>query len=151
MKKIIFAIGIIIIIIIGITTTQIIKSISNKEIVEEVPTPTVVLPTISSDISVDLKAKSDNKAVALTIRGLPEDIESVEYELIYTTGAGLPRGVLGKINVKKGDREISRDDIILGTCSSGKCVYDTGVTSIDLSLKFNTPDGSSVFRKTYPL
>lgn len=151
MKKIIIITGIIILIVLGIIVTWTIRSSGKKEITQEIPTPTIALPTVSSDISVDLKAKLDNKAVALTIKGLSSSVESVEYELTYTTGAGLPRGVLGKIYVKNNEKEISRDDIVLGTCSSGKCVYDTGVTSIDLSLKFNTPEGSSVFRKTYPL
>jgi hypothetical protein len=84
------------------------------------------------------------------VAGLSKNIESVEYELTYTTGAGLPRGVIGKISTK-GASEISRDDIVLGTCSSGKCVYDLGVTSVDLSLKFNTNEGSSVYRKNYQL
>lgn len=151
MKKIIIPGVIVILIFAGIFAFKIVTSSNNKEIVEEIPTPTIALPTISSDILVSLKSKLDNKAVALTIKGLPSSIESVEYELTYTTGGGLPRGVLGKITVRDGEKEISRDDIVLGTCSSGKCVYDTGVTSIDLSLKFNSPDGSSVFRNTYPL
>ena len=124
---------------------------SKNETVEEVPTPTVALPTISENIKVSLTAKDGNKAVTLRISGLTSDIQSVEYELTYTTAAGLPRGVLGKISTE-GAKEIVRDDIVLGTCSSGKCVYDTGVTAIDLSLKFNTTQGtSSVFRQTYPL
>lgn len=151
MKKILVGIGIIIFIIGIFVVIRTISSSGQEEIVEEIPTPTIALPTISSDISVDLTPKSNNTAVALKIKGLPAEVESVEYELTYTTGAGLPRGVLGKITVKSGEKEISRDDIVLGTCSSGKCVYDTGATSIDLVLKFNTPDGSSVFRKTYPL
>lgn len=117
---------------------------------EILPTPTVVLPTISDDISVELLPRGDKRVVALRIKGLTSDIESVEYELTYLTNKGLPRGVLGKI-ATQGEKEIGRDDIVLGTCSSGKCVYDEGVTAIDLSLKFNGTKGSQIFQKTYSL
>lgn len=115
-----------------------------------IPTPTIVLPTVSDSVKVNLTPLSSNKAVKLKIKGLTSDMKSIEYELTYITGGGLPRGVLGKINLK-GEKEITRDDIVLGTCSSGKCAYDTGVTSVNLSLKFNTATGASIFQKTYSL
>lgn len=127
---------------------------SRQNIKEEeapiLPTPTVALPTITDDIKVDLTAGPGNREVALTISGVPADIESIEYELTYVTGEGLPRGVLGKISVD-GQSEVKRDKIVLGTCSSGRCVYDSGVNSIDLSLKFNSKTGSSVYKNTYNL
>ena len=113
------------------------------------PSPTIVLPTVSENIIVDLTPSANKQAVILKIRGLTPDIESIEYELTYMTGAGLPRGVLGKI-ILQGEKEIMRD-IVLGTCSSGKCVYDTGVSKVDLSLKFNTNSGSSIYQKSYTL
>ena len=115
-----------------------------------IPTPTHVLPTISDDIKVELTAQNNNRQVILKISGIPDSVESIEYELTYITEQGLPRGVLGKITVS-GESQVTRDDIVLGTCSSGKCVYDTGVESIDLSLKFNEKDKVSVYRKTFPL
>lgn len=125
-------------------------SSSTQEETDISPTPSIVLPTVSENIIVDLMAASGKQAVILKIKGLTSDIESIEYELTYMTGAGLPRGVLGKINLS-GEKEIVRDDIVLGTCSSGKCVYDGGVTEVNLSLKFNTSSGSSIFQKTYSL
>lgn len=117
----------------------------------EIPTPSVILPTVSDSVKVELTAKNDNKVVDIRISGIAGDIDTIEYELTYTTGSGLPRGVLGKITVE-GQSSIERNDIDLGTCSRGKCVYDTGVTSINLSLKFNSVNGqSSVFQKTFPL
>ena len=123
---------------------------SKKEEVTVIPTPSVVLPTISSEVNVELTAKNDNRVVILRIKGIPSDTKSIEYELTYITGNGLPRGVLGKVSLD-GETELERNDIVLGTCSSGKCVYDIGVESIDLSLKFNSLSGISVYRKTYPL
>lgn len=150
MKKIIVGL-VIILVVIGIFWGIKNKFSKKIDVAEIIPTPSVVLPTISEDITVELTAKNNNRVVKLRIGGLTADIESIEYELTYLTGTGLPRGVLGKINLS-GEKEIIRDDIVLGTCSSGRCVYDTGVTSVDLSLKFNSSSGiSSVFQKTYPL
>ncbi|OGG26749.1 hypothetical protein A2960_01085 [Candidatus Gottesmanbacteria bacterium RIFCSPLOWO2_01_FULL_39_12b] len=123
---------------------------SVPQVIEEIPTPTDALPTVSSEIAVDLASKSGNKAVVLKINGISSDINSIEYELIYITGSGLSRGVVGKIALK-GEKEIIRDDIVLGTCSSGKCVYDTGVDSVDLTLKFHSASGISVYQKKYSL
>lgn len=110
----------------------------------------VELPPADPSIVVDLKPKSDGRSVLLTISRIPSSTESIEYELSYITGEGLPKGALGKITLS-GKTNIERD-ILLGTCSTGgKCTYDTGVKSVSLVLKFNSPDGSTQFTKEYPL
>jgi hypothetical protein len=114
-------------------------------------TPTIVLPTISEDIKVDLIPRSDKRSVTLKISGITDEIEMIEYELTYLTASKLARGVLGRIAVETNEISITRDDIVLGTCSSGSCVYDEGVTSIDLTLKFTTTSGPRIFQKTFPL
>ena len=150
-KKIIIGVVILLIVIVsGILIKTKILSSQKTEETETVPTPTIVLPTVSGNITVDLIAAANKQSVTLKIGGLTADIQSIEYELTYTTGAGIPRGVLGKI-VLNGEKEIVRDNIVLGTCSSSKCVYDTGVTTVNLSLKFNTSSGSSVYQKSYTL
>lgn len=149
MKKLLPVILIIIVIITVLWIFQ--KSTRTKEESSIIPTPTIVLPTISESVNVSLTAKNNNRTVVLKISNIPENTEIIEYELTYQTDSSLPRGVLGKITVA-GDKEITRDDIVLGTCSSGKCVYDTGVKNVDLSLKFTSLDGQvSVFRNTYDL
>jgi hypothetical protein len=153
MKKIII-ISVIVITVIGLILGVIYK-IQNQQPQaqteeEVIPTPTIVLPTVSENIKVDLTAGSGKQNVILKVSGLTDDIQSIEYEITYQTGAGLARGVLGKITLN-GEKEITRNDIVLGTCSSGKCVYDTGVNEVNLSLKFNTKNSSSIFQKTYTL
>lgn len=150
-KKVIIGVVLLVLIILVVMGAAAFKSLTKPQIAEEVPTPTVVLPTVSEKIKVDLTAKNDNKIVDLKISGVSSDIDTIEYELTYMTGAGLPRGVLGKITVD-GKSTVSRNDVDLGTCSRGRCVYDTGVTEVSLSLKFNSSSGSSsIFQKTYPL
>lgn len=151
MKKILLTITILLIVIAIFLITVVRPFFNSKsEEGEIIPTPKIVLPTIPDSVKVDLTALPGNKAVKLNIKGLISDMETVEYELTYVTGNGLPRGVLGKISLK-GEKEITRDDIVLGTCSSGKCAYDTGVTSVNLFLKFNSTSGASIFQKTYSL
>lgn len=150
-KKLIIGIIVITFLIVGGILLKLKLQPQNKEQEAEFnPSPTIVLPTVSENIIVDLIPAANKQAVILKIRGLTPDIESIEYELTYMTGAGLPRGVLGKI-ILQGEKEIMRSDIVLGTCSSGKCVYDTGVSKVDLSLKFNTNSGSSIYQKSYTL
>jgi len=91
----------------------------------------VELPQVDPSVKVDVKPKLDGKSIILAVSKIPANTTSIEYELNYTTGEGLPKGALGKITLN-GKTEIERD-ILLGTCSTGgKCTYDTGVTSISV-------------------
>lgn len=152
MKKIIL-IGSVVVILVGIALYILwgrTMSQSAQE-PEETPVPTTVLPTVSDSVKAELTVSSGKKDVSLKIEGYPTQTESIEYELRYTTGAGLPRGVNGKITLN-GEKEIARNNITLGSCSTGgKCTYDEGVTSIDVTLKFNSAKGSSIYQKTFPL
>lgn len=149
MKKILIAVVIIILVIVGFLAMRM-KKQPVVETTEPEATPTMAFPTVTDSIHVDLKPKAGVQSVVLSVTGLTPDIQSIEYELTYTTAAGLPRGVLGKIQLK-GEKEVSRDDIVLGTCSSGHCVYDTGVTSVNLTLKLNSESGASVYQHTYSM
>jgi hypothetical protein len=150
MKKfIIITVGILaVLLIIVISKSFLFKK--TEPVAESVPTPSVALPTVTDDVKIDLSAINNNRVVKLKISGIPKGVGSIEYELTYQTDEGLPRGVLGTIKLD-GEREIERDDIVLGTCSSGKCVYDTGVKAVTLSLKFNSEKGPMVFRREYEL
>jgi hypothetical protein len=111
------------------------------------------LPPVDESVKVNLTKSSDGKSVDLTIAGIPDNTESIEYEMNYTTGAGLPKGAIGKIKSTdiSGKVEVAKN-ILLGTCSTGgKCTYDTGVTKVNLVLKFNITDGAKQFIKEYPL
>lgn len=150
MKKFVFsALGLILILIIAGSSFLVFKFI-NKPVVkppdnnEEIP---VELPKVAASVKVDLKPKSGGKSVLLLVSEIPKDTESLEYELSYITGEGLPKGALGKINLD-GKTEIERD-ILLGTCSRNTCTYDTGVKSVNLVLRFNNSQGASQFTKEY--
>src|SRR3989344_402419 len=107
------------------------------------------LPPADPSIVVNVTPKSDGKAVIMTIAKIPLGTQSIEYEFNYTTGEGLPKGTIGKIDVN-GKSELERE-ILLGTCSKNKCTYDTGVTSVNVVLRFNHPDGATQLSKDFSL
>ena len=149
MKKIIIVV-IILVTMIGLFIAKR-SSTPKNEVQVEVPTPIVFLPTITADVIVELTPTSGKNAVVLKIKNIPQDIENIEYEMTYNTADDLTKGVNGKINLKN-ESEITHDDIVLGTCSSGNCVYDKGVKEINLSLKFNNNKSQSwIFQKSYSL
>lgn len=110
-----------------------------------------VLPPIDPSVEITLASRGDKKEVKLTIKKIPQDTVSLEYELSYFTGTGLSRGTFTPTPVDlKGATEFERD-ILLGTCSRNVCSYDEGVKSITLTVKFNSAKGSSQFKKEFPL
>lgn len=152
MKKILFiAVPILVVLIIaGVIVKN--SLFSQVAVVDVIPTQAVVFPTVTSDVLVNLTAKNGNRAVKLVISGIPTGTETIEYEMKYTTGSGLIHGFNGTIKLTQDQKKVERDDLTIGSCSSGgKCTYDEGVTSIDVVLKFNAKNGSSVFQKSFPL
>ena len=102
-----------------------------------------VIPTISPDeLGLTFIARKDGKAVKFEITNA-QDIESVDYEISYLTEGEIPRGVIGSITKAEGEETISIDYEPLGSCSSGKCKYDTGVSSVKLVLKITKSDGKA--------
>lgn len=94
----------------------------------------------SQDLGLTLVARADKKAVKFEITNV-KDITSVDYELSYLAKGDIPRGVIGHIDVKSGDKKIVSNFLDLGTCSRSVCKYDEGVTSVSLLVKINKTDG----------
>lgn len=127
---------------------------SPKEVVTEAtPTPVEILPTIDSSVVVDLTFTSNKKSMVLSINNIPDNTDTIDYEISYNTGENIPKGNIGQIKVS-GKKEIQRsgEELTLGTCSRGVCKYYEGVTKVSLALKFHKADGSSsIFQKEYSL
>lgn len=101
---------------------------------------------VPSSVKVKIEKTADGKKVNLTIDGIPTGTTDIEYELSYDTSSGVPRGVLGTIVVEGPSYE---KEVVLGSCSTKVCTYDEGVEKIKVLLKFNSPDGASVFEKEF--
>jgi len=107
-----------------------------------------VMKPVEKSVKVQLVRDSSGKKAVLTINGIPQKYTEIEYKLAYNTGAGVPRGVLGTIQV---DGEMYEKDIVLGSCSTNICTYDEGVNEVDATLKFNSSSGSTIFEKKFKL
>lgn len=66
---------------------------------------------------------------------------SMDYELIYTTGTGVQQGVPG--TVKLNGSEVDRM-LLLGSESSGKFRYDTGVEQGTMTIRFRNEKGKLI-------
>lgn len=88
---------------------------------------------------VTLTPRVDGHEFHLTIEKVPTSAKIVEYELIYKNADGVTQGVPGSIKFK-GEKIIERD-LLLGSCSSGKCKYDDGVEEGTFALKLRDDNG----------
>jgi len=149
-KKMFIVLSIVSILLIGGVILKV-KSSQQKKTAEEVKKEEVlpkneVIPTVDSTVLVNLTSK-DKKEAVLTIENIPNGTSTIEYELSYLASGNLPKGVMGEIEVE--NRSKIERKITLGTCSLGSCVYDKGVTSIKVNLKFNGEYGSKLFEKEF--
>jgi len=107
-----------------------------------------------SDIDLQMVLRPDNKAIKFTTDKL-DGIKTLEWNFTYQAdipvedqtadnagskvtqefGSDNPVNVQGKSSYDSVFRE-------LGTCSSGHCRYDTGITAVDLVMKITKTDGS---------
>lgn len=111
-----------------------------------------ILPTVDSSVVVNLEADKLVHNVTLSVEHYPAGTTSVEYELSYDAnveGEIVPKGAVGDIKVD-GESIISKE-ITLGTCSSGTCKYDEGITKTHLLLKFVGSYGAKLFTGDFEL
>lgn len=109
-----------------------------------------IIPTVDSSVVVNLTHKGLTKDVTLSIKGVPKETKSVEYSLSYSTASQGIQGVIGTVNFDKGENKYEKD-LVLGTCSSGTCIYHEVVSKITVSLKFSGSYGVKVFEKEFSL
>ncbi len=107
-----------------------------------------------SDIGLQMVLRSDSKAIKFTANKL-QGVKSLEWNFTYQ--ADIPQSDQNQYNQgQKVTQEFGSDSPVilngktsyesqfreLGTCSSGVCRYDTGVTSVQLQMKVTKLDGS---------
>ncbi len=98
-----------------------------------------VIPTLTpSAIGLSLTMGSDKKRVIIEIDNT-QDITLLDYQLSYTSKGNIPRGAIGRVDVKTKGETIKKE-IVLGTCSD-VCHYDQDVSNIKLILKITKTDG----------
>lgn len=106
---------------------------------------TMVQPLSPSAIGLKLEATSDNKKVRFSIANA-SDIKAIEYELTYNANstaqeksegadAQVQRGITGQANISAGSSSYQSSWLILGSQSANVVRYDTGVKSVNITLK----------------
>ncbi len=91
---------------------------------------------------VSLVPSEDGHWLKMTIDMIKIDAETLDYELLYQTDAGITQGVPGTVKIEVG-MKIERD-LLLGSESSGKFRYDEGVEEGNLTLRFRDSRGRLV-------
>ena len=116
---------------------------SNKAVVAgPTPTPAIVDLLPSDALSVSLKAQRNNQYV-LTVDTIPERVTAISYEITYDTENKGTQGIVGSpVSLKDGQTTYTNNQIIFGTCSRNKCVYDQGVSNITINIRLTYKDGS---------
>lgn len=91
---------------------------------------------------VTLTPSADGHNFHLTITKVPTGTGSLEYEMVYAVSSGVTQGVPGTIkDLSTGTIE---RDLLLGTCSSGKCRYDEGVNDGTFTVRLRDSKGHLV-------
>jgi len=155
MKNKVVVIGVILVILLGVTGFAVYKVlvpstaktvVKEEEIVE-------ILPPVDASVVVDVvKSKTADNTVVMTATGLAGKMISVAYELTYDS-QGLIKGVnSGSKPTDVAGKDKFERDIYLGTCSRNVCKPDAGVKKVSVVLEFTDKDGKkSQFTKDYDL
>lgn len=120
---------------------------NNKKSAEPIEEETVeeqALQLKAEDIGLKLTPNANNTEVTMEITDVSK-FNSFDYEMSYDAdveGEIVPRGAIGSGKVESGESSITRE-ITIGTCSSGKCKFDKGVTKISFIIRLNLKDGQT--------
>ncbi|MBU2632103.1 hypothetical protein KKG52_00120 [Patescibacteria group bacterium] len=109
----------------------------NKPAEEEIKKQQSIPKISSEEIGLSLSWKEKGKIVLLEI-AKTSDISAVEYELLYKTKDVMQRA-FNILNIEKG--KAVKEEIPLGTCSSGVCRYDKDISGIQVILKITKTNG----------
>ena len=105
-------------------------------------TPALAAPGASISLS------RDRRFVYLSFSDLAK-VSKVSYTLVYDSSRG-QKGLEGGFKLKPRTRRSSRRQI-LGTCSSGRCVYHQGIKNVQLDATFTLRSGGTAnITKTLP-
>jgi len=159
------AIAISVIILILILVFFLVKRNKNRELqLQEQLTNSEVIPTVDSNVRVKLTEADKRGELILTVSDAPSGTTAIEYQLTYDAisreegGSAVPRGVIGKCIQQLSSRNTwscqqpnSGEAIVLGTCSSGTCVYDNITGDINVQLKFVGSYGERIYEKDFKI
>lgn len=113
-------IGVSLLVIIGFLLTRSQNAKPVKEDQESVfEEPAEEVPPVSDSVKVSIKGRTEAE---ITILGVPDGTEEIEYELSYNTKSGSIEGVFGTMTPDASGTKAT-EEVTFGTCSSGVCRY----------------------------
>jgi len=117
----------------------------NEEAVESIPSIS------AEEIGLSLELTPDNKNVILKIAKLT-GIKKIEYEITYDAdsrdpeakkeGVKVPRGFNDEKEITDASTPYESKEYFLGTCSTGACISDSGISNITAVVKITKSDDS---------
>lgn len=143
--------GIIIIILLGVGGYYFVASKNTQSSQDQTLDDNTVQTLSPQSIGLKLEASSDNKKVRFTITKAT-DIRDIEYELTYEadstaqeksegSDARVQRGITGQANIDQSAGMYQSSWLILGSQSANVVRYDTGVNSVNITLKITKNNG----------
>lgn len=122
-KPIYYILGAVVIVLLGVSIFFMTKGSKSAANEDETSKDSVFdegseeIEKVDSSVEVNIKGNTD---AIITVSGIPDGTDSIEYELSYNTKDGSIEGVFGTIEVKGSKAE---EEVTFGTCSSGVCRY----------------------------
>ena len=118
-----------------------------KETQKTITIPTTqIIPTVDASVKINLTPINQKKSVLLSIKNIPAKTKTIEYVISYETEDGGLQGINSTVAVKSSDFE---KEILLGTCSSGICVYHQIKNNLKLEMMFKGDYGEKIFSREY--
>ncbi|HWY79484.1 MAG TPA: hypothetical protein VNW29_03940 [Candidatus Sulfotelmatobacter sp.] len=145
-RKVQIALIVILLVIIGVGGYFMFAANSNNQQSQDQTVTANTVQTVSpSAIGLKLEDSSDKKKVRFFISNA-SDIKAIEYALTYDANstarersegsdATVQRGITGQANISSGSSNYQSSWLILGSQSANIVRYDTGVTSVSITLK----------------
>lgn len=95
----------------------------------------------SSGVTVKVKFRPDRKGVILNFGNLTA-ASGVSYDLVYDT-RGTTQNAGGAVKISSAT---ANTEVIFGTCSSGVCRYDTGISNAKLQVFITLKNGRKIVK-----
>lgn len=108
-------------------------AIDNAGNVENSYTITIINNSEPEETKLNFYLREDKNAVGFKVSGDLSGYKSLDYLITYGSNQST-QGIMGT-KVISGVSEITEEDLLLGSCSSGgTCTYNTGITNINLKV-----------------
>lgn len=146
------ALGVVVLILVGLGVFFLFANNTSEEVEDGSSAVETRVETVTADeIGLTLEMKPDGKQIKFKIAEAT-GVDIIEYEMTYEADASaeeqsqggedrVQRGITGESQVDIGETSYESEWLDLGSCSRNICKYDTGVESIDITLKLTKSNG----------